>query len=114
MRRSGAAMRERRPIALLDFAIAASLAVVPVMLAMLLLVAVVRPADPALAARRERVDRYVSVRHVAALKTFEAAIVERAADPKLPRDANALLEAVPQCRREWGGGGGVVERMLRT
>jgi len=107
-------MRERRPIALLDFAIAASLAVVPVMLAMLLLVAVVRPADPALAARRERVDRYVSVRHVAALKTFEAAIVERAADPKLPRDANALLEAIPQCRREWGGAGGVVERMLRT
>ncbi len=49
-------MAERRPIALLDFAIAASLAVVPVMLGMLWLVAVVRPADPA-AAARQRVGR---------------------------------------------------------
>ena len=108
-RRSG-----RPPIALLDFAIAASLAVVPVMLAMLLLVAVVRPADPALATRRDLVDRYVSVRPFAALKTFEAAIVERAADPHLPRDAGELLDAIPQCRREWSGGGSVVERALRA
>ena len=45
-------MAERRPIALLDFAIAASLAVVPVLLGMLWLVAVIRPADPAAAARQ--------------------------------------------------------------
>ena len=108
-RRSG-----RPPIALLDFAIAASLAVMPVMLAMLLLVAVVRPADPALATRRDLVDRYVSVRHVAALKTFEAAIVERTAGPRLPRDAAELLDAIPQCQREWSGGGSVVERTLRA
>jgi len=39
-------MAERRDTSLLDFAIAASIAVVPVMLVIVLLVAVIRPADP--------------------------------------------------------------------
>jgi hypothetical protein len=38
-------MSERRPASLLDFAIAASIAVVPVLLGVVLLVAVIRPAD---------------------------------------------------------------------
>jgi hypothetical protein len=45
--------------------VAASLAVVPIMLGMLLLVAVVRPAGQAGRAGAEQGDRYVSVRHVA-------------------------------------------------
>jgi hypothetical protein len=96
-------MAEPRPRTLLDFAIAASVAVVPMMLGILLLVAVVRPLDPPAA----QGDRYVSVRHVAALKTFELAVVAR--DPGgHPGDARspdalrgALLAALPQCRREW-------------
>jgi hypothetical protein len=70
-------MAERRARSLLDFAIAASIAVVPIMLAMLLLVAVIRPADPG--AWHGQAERYVSVRQVAALKTFERAIVQRSA-----------------------------------
>ncbi|MEP7058743.1 MAG: hypothetical protein ABI809_13335, partial [Caldimonas sp.] len=94
-------MAEPRPTSLLDFAIAASLAVVPVMLAVVWLVAVVRPAEPGAAIARGRGDRYLSVRHVAALKTFEQAVRPRAADAA-PPSAAALLDAVPQCRREWG------------
>src|SRR6187455_2253258 len=102
-RRPGPSMAERRPIALLDFAIAASLAVVPVLLGMLWLVAVLRPADPAAAARQAAADRYVSVRHVAALQTFEAAIVPRASGAHVPRDAGELLAGIPSCQREWAG-----------
>ena len=107
-------MAERRPIALLDFAIAASLAVVPVLLGMLWLVAVIRPADPAAAARQAAADRYVSVRHVAALQTFEAAIVPRASGAHAPRDAGELLAGIPSCRREWAGSAGPVERLLQA
>jgi len=107
-------MAERRQIALLDFAIAASLAVVPVLLGMLLLVAVIRPADPAAAARSAAADRYVSVRHVAALQTFEAAIVPRAAAAQTPRDAAELLDGIPACRREWSGAPGFGERLLQA
>ena len=82
-------MAERRA-SLLDFAIAASVAVVPVMLGIVALVAWVRPADPESAWRQGRDDRYVSVRHVAALKTFERAIVQR------PRPA-AGARAPPRC-----------------
>jgi hypothetical protein len=89
------AMAERR--SLLDFAIAASLAVVPVMLAVLAAVGTLRPHD----ATRAPPDRYVSVRHVAALETFEQAIVKRDAAPALP-DAAAVLRGVPRCEREWG------------
>ena len=90
---------------LLDFAIAASLAVVPVMLGVVWLVAVVRPADPQSVQRLAGSDRYASVRHVAALKTFEQAIVARS--ELAPADAPALaanevLAGIPACRIEWG------------
>ena len=107
-------MAERRPIMLLDFAIAASVAVVPIMLGMLLLVAVIRPADSTAVAGQDRADRYVSVRHVAALKTFEAAIVERGPNARAPRDAGELLDGIPQCRRDWSRSGDTAERLLRV
>jgi hypothetical protein len=69
-------MPEKRPLSLLDLAIAASIAVVPVLLLVLLVVAELRPADPS-AKVRGNGDRHVSVRQVAALKTFEHAIVRR-------------------------------------
>lgn len=92
-------MAERRARSLLDFAIAASIAVVPIILAMLLLVAVIRPADPS--AWHGQADRYVSVRQVAALKTFEQAIVQRAASAPAAPTAAQLLIGLPQCQREW-------------
>ena len=85
---------------LLDFAIAASLAVVPVMLGVVWLVAVVRPADPQSVQRLAGSDRYASVRHVAALKTFEQAIVTRS-DAAMPTPAE-VLAGIPACRIEWG------------
>ena len=92
-------MAERRR-SLLDFAIAASLAVLPVMLGVVWLVAVVRPADPHAALRLSGTDRYASVRHIAALKTFEPAIVARPV--AAPPSADAVLAGVPACRLEWG------------
>jgi len=94
-------MVERRATSLLDFAIAASIAVVPIMLAVVLLVAVIRPADPGAAPWRGQADRYVSVRHVAALKTFEQAIVQRPAAAPASPTALDVLAGIPQCRREW-------------
>jgi hypothetical protein len=94
-------MAERRTTSLLDFAIAASIAVVPIMLAVVLLVAVIRPADPAAAVLRGQADRYVSVRHVAALKTFEQAIVQRPATAPTAPTAEQVLDGMPQCRHEW-------------
>jgi hypothetical protein len=94
-------MFDRRGSSLLDFAIAASIAVVPIMLGIVLLVAVVRPADPDAVPWRDAAARYVSVRHVAALKTFEAAIVERAAVTSPPPAAQQVLDGLPLCRREW-------------
>ncbi len=93
-------MREPRPASLLDFAIAASVTVVPVMLAIVALVALTRPADPATASLR-KVDRYVSVRHVAALKTFEQAVVQRRSDAPVVPTAAEVLAGLPECRREW-------------
>jgi len=93
---------ERRDISLLRFAIAASLAIVPVMLGLVLLVAVVRPAATAEGEPTAVPDRYRSVRLMAALKTFEEAVVERpAGGPALPA-AEAVLAGLPACRREWG------------
>ena len=43
-------------------------------------------------------DRHVSVRHLAALKTFERAIVRRKAVDVGPPSAILLLDRVPQCR----------------
>lgn len=94
-------MLERRSRSLLDFAITASIAIVPIMLGIVLLVAVVRPADPGTVSWRGAAERYVSVRHVAALKTFEAAIVERSAAVTAPPTALQLLAGLPQCQREW-------------
>ena len=93
-------MAEPRTRSLLDFAIAASLAVVPIMLGIVLLVAGVWPSEPGAASWRGPAERYLSVRHVAALKTFEAAIVERAA-PWPPATALRVLEGLPACQREW-------------
>jgi hypothetical protein len=95
-------MAERRARSLLDFAIAASIAVVPIMLAMLLLVAVIRPADPG--AWHGQAERYVSVRQVAALKTFERAIVQRPAPAFTAPSAAQLLAGLPLCGRDWGAG----------
>jgi len=86
-------------ISLLDFAIAASVTVVPIMLGMLWLVAVLRPADAPTAGAA--VDRYVSVRHVAALKTFEQAVVRRGDAPRAAPTADEVLAAMPRCRAEW-------------
>ncbi|HEY3635475.1 MAG TPA: hypothetical protein VGK95_10525, partial [Caldimonas sp.] len=91
-------MAERRKLTLLDCAIAASAAIVPVLLGVIALVAVVRPADPDGLDRQGRDDRYVSVRRVTALKTFERAIVRRAAEAPLAVGAAAVLAGVPACR----------------
>ena len=98
-------MADSRRTTLLDFAVIAALAVVPVMLGILLLVAVVRPLDPsAVGPGRAPADRYLSVRHVAALKTFEESIRRRSPDlPPMPT-AEQLLARVPQCRGEWTPG----------
>ena len=105
-------MTGRKPRTLLDFGIGASVAVVPILLVVLLIVAWWRPLDPASATLRS-VDRHISVRQVAALKTFERAIVrrDRIASP-LPT-ARALLDAVPACRAEWDRPGGTMSKLRR-
>src|SRR6266513_318508 len=90
-------MPEQRPVTLLELAIAASAAVVPVLLIVLLLVAEVRPSDPSVGAQRNG-DRHVSIRQVAALKTFERAIVRRELVRSALPTADALLDGVPQWR----------------
>ena len=97
---------------LLEFAIAASVAIVPVLLAVLVVVAEVRPSDPSAKARRNG-DRHVSLRQVAALKTFEHAIVRRdTVKTQLPT-AEALLDGVPQCRDEWDDRRGALSRIRK-
>jgi hypothetical protein len=88
----------RRAATALDFAIVASLAVLPVMMAVVWLVAVVRPAAKAAAP-----EHHVSSRQVTALRTFEAAIVARRSAPALPTPRE-VLDGMPACRAEWGGG----------
>jgi len=104
-------MTERRHRSLLSFAIASSVAVLPVMLGMVLLVAVVRPADPSAYSStshtptaNERSERYISVRHFAALKTFEQAIVRRAGTAAASPTGAEVLAALPSCKGEWGQG----------
>jgi hypothetical protein len=98
-------MADSRRASLLDFAVIAALAVVPVMLGILLLVGVVRPVEPsAIGPGRGSDDRYLSVRHVAALKTFEQSIRRRSGDMRSSPSAEQLLAAVPQCRGEWTPG----------
>ncbi len=106
-------MPERRATTLLQFAIAAAGAVVPVLLIVLLVVGVLRPLDSNAPATRDR-DRHVSVREVAALKTFERAIVRRGAVSVGPPTALLLLDRVPQCRAAWDGHGGMLQRVRGT
>jgi hypothetical protein len=100
----------RRPASLLEFAIAASIAVVPVLVAVLLTVAWLRPVDSRVT---RGADRHVSVRQVAALKTFEHAIVRRDKVTAGAPSAPALLDGVPACRAEWDGRGGPLNRARR-
>jgi hypothetical protein len=95
-------MSERRPASLLDFAIAASIAVVPVLLGVVLLVAVIRPADVEASGEGPQ-ERYLSVRLVAALKTFEPAVLRRSKVESALPDAAGVLSALPECSREWRG-----------
>ncbi len=99
---------------MLDCAIAASIAVVPMLLGVVLLVAVVRPADPDAAWRQGRDDRYVSVRHVAALKTFERAIAQRPDQAPHAVDAAQVLAGIPACRLDWGPRAGVWPRLRQA
>ena len=103
-------MREQRSVTLLRLAIAASGAVVPVLLIVLLIVAEVRPSDPSASARRNG-DRHVSIRQVAALKTFERAVVRRDQIRTPLPTADALLEGVPQCRAEWDGHSNMLQQI---
>src|SRR5258706_6958450 len=103
-------MLEKRPITLLDFAIAASVAVVPLLLVVLVVVGEVRPSDPSANVRRNG-DQHVSLRQVAALKTFERAIVRRDAVAAALPTADALLDGVPPCRMAWDGRLGVLDRI---
>src|SRR6187455_2349151 len=96
------ALSERRAASLLDFAIAASIAVLPVLLGVVLLVAVIRPADVEASGKSPQ-ERYLSVRLVAALKTFEPAVVRRSSVASPLPDAGAVLAALPECGREWRG-----------
>jgi hypothetical protein len=102
----------RRTPTLLEFGIAASVAVVPVLLGVLLLVAWLRPlAEPKTTTPEG--ERHVSARQVAALKTFERAIVRRDLVTPGPRDASALLAGIPACRAEWEGRHGTLARVRR-
>jgi len=80
------------------------MAVLPIMLGVVLLVAVIRPADPSatpVTPASGQGERYISVRHVAALKTFEQAIVRReGATPVSPSGAD-VLAGLPSCKSEW-------------
>jgi hypothetical protein len=97
-------MSTRAPASALDFAITATLAVLPVMLGALWLVAVVRPAAEAEAPPS---DRHVAARRVAALQTFEPAIVVRTAAPAVAPSPRQVLDGVPACRSAWAGGAAV-------
>jgi hypothetical protein len=102
-------MTPARPLTLLQLAIAASAAVVPILLGVLLVVAWPRGDDDAGLARGD--ERHVSVRHVAALKTFEHAIVRSDRVAVAPPSADALLAGIPTCRAEWSAARGVVPRL---
>src|SRR5262245_60071916 len=106
-------MAEKRATTLLQCAIAAAAAVVPVLLSVLLAVGVTHPVALSVASSRNA-DRHVSVRHLAALKTFERAIVRRSSVQVGPPSAPLLLDRLPQCRGAWDGHGGVLDRARRA
>jgi len=101
---------EARTTTLLGLAIGASVAVLPVLLLVLFSVGVLRPLDPITHAASYR-DRHVSVRLVAALKTFEQAVVRRDRVNVGPPSALLLLDGVPQCRSAWDGHESLLERV---
>jgi cell division protein FtsI/penicillin-binding protein 2 len=105
-------MPEKRTTTLLDFAIVASAAVLPVLLAVLLAVDLARPLVGGTGAGDG--ERHVSVRELAALKTFERAIVPRHAVTQGPPTAGLILERVPQCRSAWDGHEGLITRLRRV
>src|SRR5437899_6211336 len=111
MSRTRTTMAESRRVTLLQLAATASIALVPVLLGVLLVVAQAREADTLKPARNS--DRHVSVRHVAALKTFEYAIARRDAKRAQLPSAETLLERFPQCRAEWDGRGGFLAQARR-
>jgi len=100
--------RGRARQSLLEFAVGASVAVVPVLLAVLLAVGWLRPTGTP--AQRDA-DHHVSARQVAALQTFEHAIVRRDAIAAPLPDADALLAALPACRKEWAREQGGMRRV---
>src|SRR5690242_104373 len=104
-------MPEVRPLTLLRLATIASFALVPVLLAVLALVGTERQADTTIPTRNS--DRHVSVRHVAALKTFEYAIVRRDRVAVGPLSGEELLDRIPQCRAAWTGRGSTLVRLQR-
>src|SRR4029077_2108801 len=59
-------------------------------------------------------ERHVSARQLAALKTFERAIVRRDTVTVGPPTAILLLDRVPQCRGAWDGRGSVLDRLRAT
>jgi hypothetical protein len=98
----------RRPITLLQLAIVASMAVVPVLLGVLLAVTLPRSGD---GTNVQTADRHVSLRHVAALKTFESGIVRRDTVVVGAPSPQFMLLRVPQCAAEWGGDKGALGRL---
>jgi hypothetical protein len=100
---------ERRPLTLLQLAVAATVAIVPVLVGVLLVVASMRQPDRARTAIGE--ERHISVRHLAALRTFESGVVRRT-DVRVPvPDAHALLDGIPECTAQWDGRPGLVARI---
>ena len=97
-------MSDSRPLTLLQLAIAASVAVVPVLLCVLLVVVLPNRAETAKASPNS--DRHISVRQVAALKTFEYGIVRRDQVRTPTPSAEVLAERIPQCSREWSRSAG--------
>ena len=91
----------RRRTSLLDLAIIASTAVLPILLVVLLMVASARQAD--MLAPQRAGDRHVSVRLVAALKTFEHAVTRRDRITSALPTPQILRERIPQCREAWEG-----------
>jgi hypothetical protein len=106
-------MPDRRARTLLDFAIAASAAVVPVLVVVLLAVAPAHRPDPA-TITAGNADRHVSVRELAALKTFERAIVRRSDVSVGPPSAELILDRMPSCRAAWDGHESLLARLRRA
>jgi hypothetical protein len=101
-------MTEPRRASLLDFAIAASVAVVPVLLAVLLGLGELAPF-----AQSGIGDSHASARQVAALQTFERGIVRRDTVRSEAPGELALLDRLPECAAEWSDGARALDRVKR-